>query len=282
MNNRRSKSYGPSERENRFSSSDLLGFGIIALVLLAFAGLWYWKSEVEGKLVPYDKVVGCPVGGPFATTVLLLDLTDKVSFLQEQQVIKFAESLANLKSDNAVGMHERAILVLLKESHNSQLPIPVVSVCNPGDGSDLDEFTGNPGLAKKRFEERFLSPIKDAISTLVEVQPAGSSPIIESIRGIGVSSFFTSPKTGHKNRLIVISDMIQNSNNISFYRDGLVLNDKALQTQAAELDEVEEAELYVIGREQLATTQGKELIEFWSRYFRFSGTTLSSAERWTE
>ena len=282
MSTRRNNSYGPSGKEDRFSSADLIGFGIIALVLIAFAGLWYWKSEVEDKLIPYDKVSGCPAAGPFATTLLLLDLTDKVSFLQEQNIIKVAESLANPKSQNYVGAHERAILVLLKESHSSQIPIPVVSVCNPGDGSDLDEFTGNPDLARKRFEERFLGPIKEAISRLVEAEPASSSPIVESIRGIGVSSFFTDSKSDHKNRLIVISDMIQHSKNISFYRDGFALSDKEFSSHAAELGYIDQVELFVIGREHPATMQGKELIEFWRKYFRFSDTALSAATRWSE
>jgi len=76
--------------------------------------------------------------------------------------------------------------------------------------------------------------------------------------------------------------MIQHSGKLSFYRDGLAVDDEELRSLSAELGEVDEVQLYVIGRESLTALQGKALIEFWRKYFRFSETVLASATRWPE
>jgi len=274
--------YGSGPKKGRFSGQDKAGIAILLITILAASAIAYWISQKKSSLVHYDSATYCPSKGPFGKTVLLIDLTDEISFLQEQKLKNYIKSLSNPESDQYLSKHDMLSVYLLSESDSKSIPVPIVEVCNPGDGEGLNEFTGNPRLAHKRFSERFLSPINHAIGQIVAVESSETSPIIESLRGISVSAFDDNPEPGHEHRLVVISDMLQNSSDISHYRNGQSQSLDQLKTFRADLDGVSVIDIKVLDREASKKLQGKQLVEFWRQYFRASGTALNSAERWTE
>ena len=282
MNKRQAYNYGPGKNRKGLSSSDWIGIILGLAAVLAFAGLGYWIYKEKSAKVQYNATSYCPLSGPFATTVLLIDLTDEISFLQEQKITNFIHSLATASGEDVVQKHDMLAVYLLKESDADTIPTPVVQVCNPGDGQGLNEFTGNPRLANKRFSDSFVKPIDAAIANIVSAQSANISPIIESIRGISLTAFSKEPHAGHEHRLIVISDMLQNSPQISHYKHGQKQTKEELQKFSADLSMVSRVDIKVLDRSGSERLQGKDLVEFWRAYFRVSGTSLTSAERWAK
>lgn len=257
------------------STKDWFGIMIIILVIAAVgAGMAWYRSAMQSKVI-YDSKSWCPTSGPFANTVLLIDLTDEISSIQEQKLKNFLRS-----SSDIVPKHAMLSVYLLSEDDGVQAPL--VEICNPGNGEDINEFTGNPRLAKKRFNEKFLDPIEKAIKKIEPAKPARISPIIEHVRSIAVSVFVDAPREGYKHRLVVISDMLQNSEATSHYRDGQDWEKVNLGKLRADLDHVSQVDVKVFARNSLEHLQRKALIEYWENYFILSGSTLGAAERWAE
>lgn len=282
MNTRKSKPYGPGNRKKGLTSKDWVGVLLVILVVVGLAGVGYWRYSAGKAHVAFDAASFCPIDGAFARTVLLIDLTDEISFIQEQKLKNFMRTLAESQSANSIPQYTMLSVYLLSEDDTHQIPTPVVEVCNPGSGEGLSEFTGNPRLANKRFTERFLEPIDEAIGAIVRTQSAKSSPIIESIRGISISAFAASPQEGYEHRLIVISDMLQHSANTSHYRDGQSIEKLDSGRFKSDLGKVSRVDIKVIDRQSSSRLQGKELVEYWREYFRASGSSLDTAERWGE
>lgn len=123
----------------------------------------------------------------------------------------------------------------------------------------------------KRLKVQFVNP---AISTLNRGKEAGTSsktsPILESIFNVGLKSFSkTNTHKTHWGKIVVISDLLQNSNIASFYR--LIPQYKDLSNQkefTAWSRPIEKVglELIMLSSHAQSSKQGKELIQFWSAY----------------
>jgi len=282
MSKRNPYPHGPGQPKSGLSSKDCIGIALIIVAILATAGVGYWYYTASESHVAYDKGTYCPDSGPYARIALLIDLTDEMSFIQEQKLRHFIQSLSDESREDSVPQHAMLSVYLLSENDASAIPTPVIEVCNPGNGEGINEFTGNPRLANKRFTERFLDPIDTTIGKIVYTDPAKTSPIIESIRGIAVSNFAEEAEPGYEHRLIVISDMLQNTPKTSHYREGQILEEATLRDLKSDLQFVDRVDIKVIARQKQERLQGKALVEYWRNYFRESGTNLTTAERWGE
>lgn len=282
MSKRQTYPYAPGQRKKGLSSKDWAGILLVLLVVTGVAAMGFWRYTAGQSHVSYDRTSYCPASGAYAKTVLIVDLTDEISFIQEQKLKNFVRSLSDANNDNLVPQYTMLSVYLLSETDVESIPTPIVEVCNPGSGEGLSEFTGNPRLANKRFTERFLDPIDKAIGKIVHTKSAKTSPIIEAIRGISVTAFGEPPTAGYEHRLIVVSDMLQNSRGTSHYRQGQDLGKVDLSGLVADLENVSRVDIKVIGRTDTPALQGKPLVEYWRGYFRASGSNLSSAERWGE
>lgn len=95
---------------------------------------------------------------------------------------------------------------------------PEISLCNPSPSSDNSFMQGEKYWAKKRNKE-FYEPLKSVLLSLGNTVVLGqSSPILESFFSMSLKSF-TDPKykDGLPGKVIVISDFMQHSDQISFY-----------------------------------------------------------------
>ena len=281
MSNRHSYPYDPRRKSGNLIK-DRIGAVLIVIALLALITIFFWGEFIKEGYVEYDNTSYCPVSGSYAKTVLLIDLTDKITFIQEEKLRNFMRSLSDPKNPDAVEQHTMLSIYLLNKNHMDGIPTPLVEICNPGSGEGLSELTGNPRLANRRFTERFLTPVDTAVGQIVDTKSSDISPIIESIRGIAVSAFSEAPKDGYEHRLIVISDMLQNSDSASHYHRGQKWNPTDLSKLNADLEHVSRVEIKVISRKNFSYLQGKALVEYWREYFRASKSRLTTAKRWEE
>jgi hypothetical protein len=258
-----------------------VGIIILLSVAIAVAGIFYWRHQVAAERLVLDPKTYCPVGGALARTVILVDLSDPITAIQQQKLENLIASFAVPGSPLEVEAGDMLELYLLKPNVTDQIPTPTVSICNPGDGEGISEFTGNPRLARKRFEQRFATPLQEALVGLEAVEPANTSPLIEALRGIAVTSFEYDAKRGHENRLYVISDMLQHSAQLSLYKTPHP-DTAVLAPLRADLDRVASTAIYVVSRASNDSLQGKEFVLFWQKYFKSSGTTLTTMEKWAE
>lgn len=282
MSKRSPYPYGLGTRKKGRSAKDWAGIALIVFVISLASGVGYWRYAAGEAHIALENTSFCPVSGPYAKTVLLIDLTDEISFIQEQKLKNYMHALADPENPDAIAQYTMLSVYLLSESDTDAIPVPIVEVCNPGSGVGLSEFTNNPKKANKKFIEKFVKPIDAAIGSIVHTTSADSSPIIESIRGISVSAFAQPPHEGYGHNLIIISDMLQNSSKTSHYREGQDIEADKFGGLTADLAMVGKIDIKVFARKEHASLQGKALVEYWRNYVRASGSSLSTIERWEE
>jgi hypothetical protein len=183
-----------------------LGLGVLA------AGAYVYATVPRSLTLDHETL--CPVSGPQSMTVVLLDSTDEIPDIAKREIrtllIDTAETLPT---------HELLEIRLLDPKLvGGRL---IFSKCNPGDGSDLSEYTANPRLAKQRWLEAFRSPLDEALETGFRPAPGKTSPIMETIQRIAVERFTGRNVEGVPKSLIVISDMLEHEPDYSQYTGDL-------------------------------------------------------------
>jgi hypothetical protein len=196
----------------RKKRTDLLGWVIIIFVFLFLsAGIFvsFQLSSTEKR----DPNTGCLLNsGPDSITVLLIDNTDKFNYIQRSDITNKINN--EILSD--LGINDLLIIYSMTDT-NIEKNIPLVKKCSLPDGENANEFISNKRLIEKRKRELFTEPINKALSeALNSEEPSNTSPIMEMIQKIGVTDFGEYNKTS-KN-LFIISNLMQNSTNISFYK----------------------------------------------------------------
>lgn len=178
---------------------------VIAIAGLGFASFWSQPSRL-------DPATLCIEGQPPAAIVsILVDTTDTLpTRSQAKAKAVIAEAIEAAPSNTL-------ITVFGISSEAEEHIRPLLTICRPDDGSEASELTASPGLMKQRFEEGFFIPINTVFDRLLSAESSDSSPIIEAIESASVEALLPHKNVVNK-RLIVISDFLQHSNVISFYR----------------------------------------------------------------
>src|SRR5215469_8325013 len=119
----------------------------VTLTLIALlaggVGVYFWVTAP--RPLARDQTTFCPIEGPRAIAVMLLDTTDPLPAATKEEVLK-------LLTDIADDLQEYALLDIRILDSESQAGRQIFSLCNPGDGRGLNEFNGNPSLAKRVWQ----------------------------------------------------------------------------------------------------------------------------------
>lgn len=204
-----------SRKSLRRADSFPVGWAALGgVVLLAIIGgfVWLYLGALE-RNPARDPETLCPQTGPTEQVLVLVDVTDPIGSITQQDVLNQLDEIADGLSKG--GRFELRVL----EAGNDRTRT-IFSACNPGDGSDLDHWTGNPASAKRRWEERFDTPLRTAMDAALHAGEADTSPIMAAIQRIAVDRLGTAQARGIANRLILISDMLENTSAFSMYRSG--------------------------------------------------------------
>jgi hypothetical protein len=229
-----------------------------------------WISTAASR--PIDHTTGCPNDGNYsAIFAVLLDTTDSLSPVQQEIVQKKLDEFAE-----KVPRYGKLEIFAVRASSDSLIE-PLLHVCNPGRGSDTNEFTGNPRLMEKRWHEKFMDPLDKILEhALSDSVSAKQSPIMEEIQQVSVQAFFETPSKTSK-RLVIVSDMLQNSAVLNQYRHPEPFEEFEHQPGFVkvrpELNDVDLTILYV-RRSSEFNRQGKRHVEFWQSFFAASGARI--------
>ncbi|MDR2689662.1 MAG: hypothetical protein LBB76_07895 [Azoarcus sp.] len=239
----------------------------LAVAALAAAAFWY-----QFKLTPaIDAGSLCPASGPSGHIVLLVDKTDPLNFTQREAFQVLLEEIITRKTHAG----ELLSVFVLGEDYTASAK-PLIELCNPGDGSDKSELTANVKRLRRQFEDKFRTPMLALADELQSQQPARSSPVLEMIQFVSINGFRRRDVHG-PHRLILISDMLHNTANLSMYRSGYehpayLATDYGRKT-TVDLNGVEVELHYILNNPSLQT---RRHLKFWEDHFTHAGARIVS------
>ena len=163
-------------------------------------------------------------GAPEAVIAIGIDASGAFSARQKQSVRNAIFDAIGLNPDGRgfdreLARNDRLDVYLLNASGDELLE-PVISRCNPGTPQGLQRFVENERRAQRLYEEQFFGAIERAIDEVASEEEASTSPLAESIVAMAETSF-AERSDNQLNTLIVVTDMLQNSANWSFYSRGV-------------------------------------------------------------
>ncbi len=269
-------------RRHRSRRGDLstrdIAVGAGAAVLLGFGLFLMARFTLFAPGPPSrDPETGCPETGPAALTAILVDATDQVG------AISRADVLAHLNEYVETSREDELVLAYEAKPVGEEVGDPLLSVCHPGDPDQASEWTENPRLIRRRLEERFRRPLEELFADLLGREAAATSPLMESVQSVAVSVLARYEYADIPKRLILVSDLMQNTDNLSFFRQAVdydafagAVGADALSTDlrgtAVEILFVQRA-----AHRRLEDTRG--LIAFWQRWIEAQGGTVNRVSR---
>ena len=221
--------------------------------------------------VPRDPDTLCPEAGPSGVTAILIDTTDHIGPISRTDILgRLADLAAASETDEMLLVYDATPVVEHVRSDADPFP-PVLRICNPGDPDEASEWTSNPALVRRHFEEGFRQPLEELFSDLIYLgEPANQSPLMENVQAISVTVLARLEHSRIPKRLILVSDLLQHSGHLSLYR-GLPDYDAWASSSGAaalrtDLGNVDIEALFVQRREHERFDSSRDLIDFWDRW----------------
>tara|TARA_B110000503_G_scaffold113747_1_gene170804 strand:+ start:303 stop:1121 length:819 start_codon:yes stop_codon:yes gene_type:complete len=244
------------------------------VVCVGFVGtvLYNYFLATQNEIA-LDKTTLCRLDGDFPReTVILLDATESLSEAHTEAVLNRIES----EIENSY-LYERFSIYSLQDDPTRFQPQFVL--CNPGDGKDKSYLTAAPKKIFEQWRLKFRDPILNEIKSLELQKSSESSPVMEMLKFVGLRTMARSDSS--KKRIILVSDMVENTDKYSQYTnsnmDFNALKDTSYFREVRpRLNEVH-VELLYIERGNLSGIQGKDHIQkFWKPFIEQSKGLLSS------
>lgn len=247
---------------------------IAAVLVLSVIGAAFWWSDQESRASALDAETLCPeTTGPLAMTAILLDLTDPLSPAQHAQLLARIDKEI---SDAARGT--QFTLGVVSEDPTRWGATP--PLCKPQDPASANRLTQNERLIAKRYESDFHGPLRNRLLAMVSATGANRSPIMESLQALVAETpgfvTFTGPR-----RIILVTDLLQHSDALSFYRGGTWDSFRAssgFQRLSRTLDSAEIG-IYQVPRPTEGVKDPAILEDFWIRYFERQGAHVPVVTR---
>lgn len=245
--------------------------GAIVLAILA-GGVWFLKARND--MLSLDEQL-CPPN-PTSYVAVLVDVTDPMSLPQRQDL---RNKLEDLKADIA---KSGKISIFKVDAAGEKLLAPILEVCNPGDATDVSEMSGDPKAVQKLWDEKFEKPLDQAFQQVVVASGSDKSPIVQSIQSIALTELKGRKVEDKPRRLIVISDLLQNTPGLSFYgripNAEEVTSNPQFATARTDLRGVD-VELWMLQRPDFSTTQPRTLADLWDALINAQGGNVTSVYR---
>lgn len=242
-----------------------LGLVLLAVVLAVVVGALVLRGRVAADLVALDPQTQCPLDGPRSVTVVMVDRTDPISAITQL-------ALRNeLKGVAGATPRYGALYLYAVDGASDGVPAPLFMRCNPGDASSVSGLTRSKAKVQAQFEQGFSNPLNTVLAELTEVRSASASPIMEAVQAAALTAFGDAAAKGATTRrLIVVSDFMQNSDRVSFYRTAAAQALQAPEGLEAPLRGVQVGLLF-IQRPERPGPAVDELKTVWRDYFIQSG-----------
>ncbi len=238
----------------------ILGFSVLAIV---GAGGLAWFSRTPAL----DPETGCPRGQivPEVHTVVLVDQTDALSPRQ----IDYARSLILLEYQRLpVG----ARLTVRPIDADPDSVARDFSRCRVRRGNEVAGVATNPDMVEAEFRRSVGDALNTYLEDLETQATAESSPIVETVETVAESRDFGA--NVEERRLILISDMAQNSDRLDQYATpGDYPLEAARPLLPRNFRDVD-VRIHYLRRPALAELQGSSHERFWRGWFTAAGAKV--------
>lgn len=204
-----------SRRSLRKADSFPIGWAIaggIALIAIVVGFGWLYMSAAQ-RNPQRDAETNCPKSGPVEQILVLVDVTDPVGPIAQSDILNQLNAMAD-------ALPKGGLFELRTLTTGDARTETIFAACNPGDGSDLDHWTGNPEAARKRWDQKLDAPLKAAMDRALHAEPGETSPIMAGIQQVAVDRLGSTYTKSIPNRLVVISDLLENTPSFSMYKSG--------------------------------------------------------------
>lgn len=254
------------------SVKNFVGFLLIFLAISFFTGAGYFAYT---RFLPI-KTTMC--SNPSAITVVIIDTTDPLSVYQLNVIKNKMRTLKDgLKPGEIIAIY--GVPIVNKFTPDTHVE-PFLKMCTPENGTNTSPLTGNPAKAKKNWDKEFSTPFDDKISQIYKATVSELSPIIETIKYVSSLEFSQYSENDIPKKLIIISDMLQNSELLSQYKttDSFDSFSKKDSYQFARTNlSGADVTIYYLRRSN-SKKQGKDHVLFWNQFITNNGGTLTSIE----
>jgi len=273
MSRRRSRS---SSRRSRRNGGGQTPWGAIAKVAgggAVLAGLGVVFFMVNQKAEATDPDTWCNRAGPAEVHLILLDASDPLDGVQAETARAKVVSAIRAAPENA------RVDIYLADRGDGSLGEPIFSKCNPGQPGAFDAAISDIEKKKRDYEQGYLAAVEETMTKVLQVEPAKTSPIIESLRSAATKSFARLPATTPVT-ITLISDMVQNSPMLKQSKGGTDFDAfKKSAGWSSALVDLHHARISVVyvTRANYRDVQSNAHINWWSQYFdAMNGTLLES------
>lgn len=259
-----------SIKKRKKKNAALKGQAIIGIGLVLVLVFGFYAFKAKQSVIERDGLSLCRLDGSVSReTALVIDATDSFSPTQAMLIKKEIKLLLEESM-----LDERISLYVLNE--NVDELNGRFTVCNPGDGSERSEWTSNKRRLYQKWEKLFYKRVIDSVNDLVGENQAKRSPILEMLKYVSVEAMYGSPAL--EKRIVVVSDMLQHTDQYSHYKikpnyEGFSETPQAIELRPHLVD-VEMDILYVI-RPKDMKRQNRGHIRFWESYMASNGGVVS-------
>lgn len=240
----------------------------IAFSVLGIVAWFYINAMLSTRTL--DMTTMCP-SVPDSVTVVLVDVTDPLNLPQKQDFTNQLDLLVE-----KVPRYGKLVIAKV-DPVSERLLTPVITRCNPGSSEDANDISGNPAKLEAMHKMQFVAPVQAAFAQITTASEALRSPILESIQSINLTELQRGVAKGGSRKLIVASDLLQHTQDISFYKrlpdaDALVAT-PAFGRVRTDLRGTE-VELWMLQRADFKSTQPRQLPELWEKMIDAQGGKL--------
>lgn len=288
-----------SSRPDLYGRSGGRGLTVLGGMLLAVAvaigsGVAWFYHESRDALVDLRPDDLCPKDPqrPPAMFAVLIDQTDSLGKLTQEAISNAVLGLlkSELESEaNAAKVRHAKVEVWTFTNAGANVTAVgdvkvatgrAMAICNPGSPGQWDHLYRNVGTVRRQHT-RFYDELSKTIVRSLSFPEAQQSPVIEALYAMGVQVFGKPELSASRKRLIVVSDLLQNTRNMSMFGSIPKYEAWAKTPQAQRalpnLRDVEVTALVLPGARP--DVQGGDFISFWIALLKGSGASEIRFER---
>jgi hypothetical protein len=240
------------------TKSFLGAFLIVFAAVLAGGGLYGANYLKQPK---FDSETLCPLSGPVAATLIIIDKTGGLTPLEQDRVRAIVTSEREVLPPGA----KLSISVLGRQEGEEQTTLrSVVGLCNPG--TEANPLFANPKRVLARYYQSFAEPVDGAMRAFTAQGSAPASPI-----AVAVGSVIEHERSDsiEKAKLILVSDLMEHTPQASAY-DGsftIAILRKLISRDAQGWLRSAQVELVILPRAQYAGRQ-RAAIAVWRQFLK--------------
>lgn len=264
-----------SLQKKRKKAGEGLALKIVAVVGLCIAifGLGGTYLYLKSTARQLHKTTHCPLNGPDKVTVVLLDMTDPLTGIQQASVRNFMEDV--IKSVPKYGKIE---FYTISPIQNKPLKAEI-ALCNPGT-ANLNEIslTTNNKKIHGVWVSQFKARLDDVLNAAFQQKTGQTSPILESIQSVSVTAFGVPEHKDIDRELVLISDLIQYTPPyLDMYKKIPTIDEFKSMTVfnqiRADLRNVN-VRFGLVQRQTSNNVQNAKFLAFWEDYFSETGAVV--------